>query len=274
MARISTGDEYKEQTQDQWNQNPVGVHYAKLSRVESLEWFLEIERHRYGVYAPWMPEVMEFKDHAGHDVLEIGGGLGTDLSQFASNGARVTDVDLSAGHLALARRNFALRGLTGTFVHHDAETLPFEDNSFDVVYSNGVLHHTPNTSQVVREVRRVLRPGGKAIIMMYAEVSWHYLETQVWKLGLDKERLKTLSIGDIMSRYVEMTATESRPLVKVYTARRLRSLFEGFEDRKVLKRQLRRDEFPYAIRKWVPLGLVEPLLGWNLIIKARKPARG
>lgn len=272
-TRISTGDEYKEQTQNQWNQNPVGVHYAKLTRVGSLEWYREIERHRYQTYACWMPELMEFQDHKGHDVLEIGGGVGTDLSQFAANGARVTDLDLSAGHLELARRNFAARGLEGRFLHHDAESLPFPDDSFDLVYSNGVLHHTPNTDQVVAEIKRVLRPGGRVIVMMYAEVSWHYLEAQVWTLGLDKERLKTLSIGDIMSRYVEKTATESRPLVKVYSARRLRAMFEGFDDRQLFKRQLVRDELPYRLRPWIPMKWAEHLLGWNLIIKARKPAR-
>ena len=108
-----------------------------------------------------MFETMEFGQHAGKDLLEIGGGMGTDLLQFAKHGARVTDVDLSSGHLELAKENFKLRGLDGRFVHHDAERLPFEDASFDVVYSNGVLHHTPNTRNVVQEIRRVLRPGGR-----------------------------------------------------------------------------------------------------------------
>ena len=121
-------------------------------------------------------------------MLEIGGGIGTDLSQFARNGARVTDVDLSAGHLALAQENFALRGLHGRFVHHDAESLPFDDNSFDVVYSNGVLHHTPNTRSVVAEIHRVLKPGGQAIVMMYAENSLHYWRELVWQHGTRERR--------------------------------------------------------------------------------------
>jgi glycosyltransferase involved in cell wall biosynthesis/ubiquinone/menaquinone biosynthesis C-methylase UbiE len=268
--RVSTGDSYKEQVQDQWNFNPVGTHYAKTTEPHTLQWFQEVEAYRYGTYAPWMPELMEFAQHAGHDVLEIGGGVGTDLSQFAKHGARVTDLDLSAGHLALARENFDRRGLAGTFVHHDAEALPFPDNSFDVVYSNGVLHHTPNTAAVVREIKRVLKPGGKAIVMMYAEHSLHYWRELVGKLGLERDLLRNISAGEIMSRYVEISQNDARPLVKVYTAARLKKLFDGFEHRAVFKRQLIASEVP-AWLKWMPLETAGRLAGWNVIIKATKP---
>jgi glycosyltransferase involved in cell wall biosynthesis/ubiquinone/menaquinone biosynthesis C-methylase UbiE len=268
--RVSTGDAYKEEVQDQWNENPVGTQYAKTTTPYSLAWFREIEAHRYGVYAPWMPEVMEFDQHANEDVLEIGAGVGTDLSQFAKHGARVTDLDLSAGHLEHAKLNFSLRGLTGRFVHHDAEALPFDDNSFDVVYSNGVLHHTPHTHRVVDEIHRVLRPGGKAIIMMYATYSLHYWWFLVYKLGLEKAMLQHWSIGEIMSRRVEMTQNDARPLVKVYSASRLKRMFAKFEDRRVYKRQLMRDELPESLR-WLPLAAAGRWMGWNVIIKARKP---
>ena len=59
-AAIQTGDSYKDRIQNQWNENPVGSHYARQSQPRTLDWFLEVERHRYGVYAPWMPAVMEF----------------------------------------------------------------------------------------------------------------------------------------------------------------------------------------------------------------------
>jgi glycosyltransferase involved in cell wall biosynthesis/ubiquinone/menaquinone biosynthesis C-methylase UbiE len=270
FARVATGDAYKEEVQNQWNNNPVGPQYARVTRPHTLEWFQEIEAHRYGVYGPWMPEVMEFAGHAGEQVLEIGAGIGTDLSQFARHGAHVTDVDLSAGHLALARENFELRGLAGRFMHHDAETLPFDDASFDLVYSNGVLHHTPNTRRVVEEIRRVLRPGGRAIVMMYAEHSWHYWGRLVWELGLQEDMLKTHSIGEIMSRTVEITKNDARPLVKVYSARRLKNLFDGFEQRVVYKRQLMAVELPKRLT-WMPVDLAGRLMGWNVVIKATKP---
>lgn len=273
VASIQTGDPYKDQVQHQWNNNPVGSHYAKQAPPHTVDWFLEVEAHRYGEYGPWMPRLMEFDRHRGERVLEVGGGMGTDLAQFARNGAIVTDVDLSAGHLDLARENFRLRGLTGTFIHHDAEMLPFPDGTFDVVYSNGVIHHTPNTQSVIDEIYRVLKPGGKAIIMVYAEHSLNYWSAKVAKLGLRGGLLQALSMGDIMSRAVEMTRNNARPLVKVYTARRLRKMFASFSDVHIHKRQLTAPELPAALR-WVPLGVTERIAGWNLIVKARRPKTG
>ena len=270
LQRVRTGDQYKEEVQDQWNNNPVGSHYATENEPRTLDWYLEVERYRYAEYAPWMPKVMEYARHAGEKVLEIGGGLGTDLSQFARNGAIVTDVDLSAGHLGHAKENFALRHLPGEFVHHDAETLPFPDNTFDVVYSNGVIHHTPNTEQVVQEIRRVLKPGGKAIIMLYAEHSWHYWYRLVWEQGWKRGMLQRYSIGEIMSRRVEITKNDARPLVKVYSARRLRRMFKGFKGHQFLKRQMITSELPEGLR-WIPVEPVSRLVGWNIIIKATKP---
>ncbi len=269
-ATIATDDSFKDEIQNQWNQNPVGSQHARASQPRTLEWFLEIERHRYGVYAPWMPETMEFARHAGHDVLEIGGGIGTDLAQFARHGASVTDLDLAAAHLQLAQENFRLRGLRGRFIHDDAESMPFDDHSFDFVYSNGVLHHTPNTALVVGEIYRVLRPGGRTIVMVYAENSWHYWRKLVWLFGVKEQMLARVSMGEIMSQSVERSANEARPLVKVYTRTRARALFRQFERVEIVQRQLLAEELPRALQ-WT-VSFSERLMGWNLIIKATKPS--
>jgi glycosyltransferase involved in cell wall biosynthesis/ubiquinone/menaquinone biosynthesis C-methylase UbiE len=271
VNEIETGDAYKGQVQNQWNNNPVGSDTTRSSQPHTLEWFQEVERYRYDAYAPWMPEVMEFAKHSGEQVLEVGGGMGTDLAQFARHGALVTDVDLSGGHLQLAQENFRLRGLAGRFVHHDAETLPFDDGTFDLVYSNGVLHHTPNTQQAVSEILRVLKPGGRAIVMMYAENSLHYWRNLVWYYGLRNGDLATRSMADIMSRTVERTGNEARPLVKVYTKPRLRALFRGFDAVSIVQRQISNEIVPRPF--WVLMPIIERLGGWNLIIKARKPQR-
>ena len=268
---VLTGEAYKDEAQRQWNNDPVGSQYVKGVDLHTLEWYLEAERYRYREYAPWMPEVMEFDRHAGERVLEIGGGMGTDLAQFARHGAQVTDLDLSSGHLALARESFALRGLSGEFILRDAESLPFDDATFDLVYSNGVLHHTPNTSGAVQEVLRVLKPGGKAIVMMYAEESLHYWRNLVWTLGLKDGGLWQHSIGEIMSRHVERSDVASaRPLVKVYSRTQLRHLFAGFEDIEILQRQMVPAEVPRLLVR-VPVATLGKFMGWNLIIKARKP---
>ncbi len=268
---IETGDAYKDEVQRQWDNDPAGSHYVKTAERHSLQWFVEAETYRYRDYAPWMAEVMEFDRHSGEKVLEVGGGMGTDLAQFARHGAIVTDLDLSAGHLELAKENFHLRGLAGEFVLHDAETLPFDDNTFDVVYSNGVIHHTPNTRSVVAEMWRVLKPGGKAIVMVYAENSLHYWRNLVWAIGLKERKLDTSSMGDIMSFAVERSDNAAaRPLVKVYTKARIRAIFEGFEDIEILQRQMVPDEVPRLLAR-VPVSELGKLMGWNLIVKARKP---
>lgn len=269
---IATGDEYKDEVQKQWDNDPAGSHYVKEAQPHTIEWFNEVRDYRYNEYGPWMAETMEYAGHRGEELLEIGGGIGTDLVQFASNGAKTTDLDLSSGHLELAKENFRLRGLEGKFIHHDAERLPFEANTFDVVYSNGVIHHTPNTHGVVREIYRVLKPGGKAIIMVYAENSLHYWRNLVWAIGIKDSALWRQSMGEIMSRSVERSDNASaRPLVKVYTEPRLRNLFAGFTDIEIVQRQMVAAEKPRLLTR-VPLPTLGKWMGWNLIIKARKPA--
>jgi len=268
---IETGDKYKDQVQRQWNNDPAGSHYVSEAPRHTKEWFLEAERHRYDAYAPWMRRTMEFDRHAGKNLLEIGGGMGTDLAQFALHGARVTDADLSAGHLRLARENFASRGLHGEFVQQDAESLLFPENSFDVVYSNGVLHHTPNTRQVVDHIFRILRPGGRVIIMMYAEDSLHYWRNLVWNIGLKEGQLRKYSPGEIMSRTVERSDNAAaHPLVKVYTKERLRTLFQDFVDIEIVQRQLEPEGVPLVVG-YVPRRYLAPIMGWNLVLKANKP---
>ena len=268
---VVTGDRDKDEVQRQWDHDPAGSHYVRHATPHTREWFLEAEAYRYGEYAPWMPETMEFAGHAGQDLLEIGGGMGTDLAQFAQHGARVTDLDLASGHLELAQENFRLRGLTGTFIHDDAETLPFDADTFDVVYSNGVVHHTPNTRHAIQEIRRVLRPGGQAIVMVYAENSLIYWRNLVWTIGLKQRELARWSMGDIMSRSVERRDNAAaRPLVKVYSRRRLAAMFAGFEQIDIVQRQLIAGEVPRILAR-VPRKWLARVFGWNLIIKARKP---
>jgi glycosyltransferase involved in cell wall biosynthesis/SAM-dependent methyltransferase len=266
---VETGSSQKDEVQRQWNNSPVGSERARRSQPHSLDWYRELEADRYGSYAPWMPELMEFSRHANEEVLEIGGGLGIDLAQFASAGARVTDVDLSAGHLALAEEHFRLRGLAGRFIHHDGEDLPFPDGAFDLVYSNGVIHHTPNTKRMVEEIFRVLKPGGRVIVMVYAEDSLYYWRNLVFVRGVKEHQLRGSSMGAILSRSVEASGTDARPLVKVYTRERLTRMFAGFSQVEISKRQLRAVELPRPLR---PMRrAIERLAGWNLILKAVKP---
>jgi ubiquinone/menaquinone biosynthesis C-methylase UbiE len=175
---------------------------------------------------PFMAEAVGFDRYPGRDLLEIGCGLGTDLLQFARGGARVTGLDLTVRSVALARNRLDLEDVPGTFLTGDAENLPFPDASFDVVYSFGVLHHTPDTARAVREIRRVLRPGGEAGTMLYHSNSSHYY------LGYPLTMLSRLRGGEKLmgrSEYFRIYDGEENPLGKAYTRRQVRELFEEFE---------------------------------------------
>ena len=107
--------------------------------------------------------------------------------------------------------------------------------------------------------------------MVYAENSLHYWRNLVWAIGVKGEMLLAHSMGEIMSRAVERSDNASaRPLVKVYTHRRLRNLFKGFTDISIVKRQMVNEEKPRML-VWLPVSTLERFVGWNLIIKARKP---
>src|ERR1700736_4905279 len=152
----------KQRARDQWSKDPAGAIYGATHEVGTREFFDEVERHRYHEYAAWMPEVMGFDQFAGKRLLEVGCGMGTDLLQFARGGAQVTGIDLTPRSIEISRRRFEVYGQKGDFAIGDCECLPFDDESFDVAYSNGVLHHTPDTAGAVREIYRVLKPGGTA----------------------------------------------------------------------------------------------------------------
>ena len=149
----------------------------------------------------------------------------------------------------------------------------FDDNTFDVVYSNGVLHHTPNTRRVVQQMFRVLKPGGRVIVMLYAEDSLHYWRNLMWNIGLKEGQLRKYSMGEIMSRTVERSDNASaHPLVKAYTRAGLRQLFDGFVDIEMMQRQMEAEGVPRVLAL-VPRRHLAKIMGWNLIIKARKPIR-
>ena len=107
-------------------------------------------------------------------MLEIGTGNGADGVMFALNGAVYTGVDLTEAALGASRKHFELLGLSGVFQKENAEHLSFPDESFDMVYSHGVLHHTPHPQAAIDEVYRVLKPGGRATVMLYHKHSFNY----------------------------------------------------------------------------------------------------
>ena len=270
-ATKSTDD--KQRAREQWSKDPAGAVYGKQHEVGTREFFDEVERHRYQEYAPWMPEVMGFDQFAGKRLLEVGCGMGTDLLQFARSGAKVTGVDLTPRSIEISRRHLSLYGERGDFANADCERLPFADESFDVVYSNGVLHHTPDTAGAVREIHRVLRPGGLARVMLYDRGSWAYWSQVILRYGiLRAEFLRGNSPADIMSKYVEFNQGGGRPLVRAYSRREARELFSMFRQVKLQVEQLTESEL-FLPGRLIPRNIFRRLqksVGWNVIISARK----
>ena len=270
---MSTLAEEKLRAREQWSQDPCGAVYDREHELGTREFFEAIERHRYQVYAPWMPETMGFNKFPGAKLLEIGCGMGSDLVQFARGGAYCTGVDLTPRSVEITRHRFVLYGLEGDFVLSDGERLPFASESFDVVYSNGVLHHTPDTAGAIREVHRVLRKDGTAKVMLYYRDSLNYWLEIVLRRGiLGADFLRGRSAEDIMSRVVEHSENEARPLVKVYSTKQTRDLFSQFAEVKIEVEQLMREELRF-LSPLVSNSLFERLrkrIGWNIIATAKK----
>ncbi|HLG15352.1 MAG TPA: class I SAM-dependent methyltransferase [Blastocatellia bacterium] len=272
IALQSPNDESKRRAREQWGENPCGAHVARGLPAGSREYFEAIEEYRYAIYAPWMKDAIRFGDHSGKRVLEVGCGTGTDLLQFARAGASVTGVDLTPRSIEIASRRFAVYGEEASFAIGDAERLAFPDESFDLVYSFGVIHHTPGTAKAVDEMRRVLRRGGRAVVMIYNRASLYYWGSIILKHGLARGELFKRSAAEIMSRHVEHTETGGRPLVKAYTPREARRLFRDFSECEVRVHQLTRAELA-PIGRVLPESLFQWLartLGWNLLITATK----
>jgi ubiquinone/menaquinone biosynthesis C-methylase UbiE len=145
--------------------------YKRAARDASL--LQSLDEHRYNAHRRLLSTV-GFEKCNGLRVLEIGCGCGSEAERFARAAAQYTAVDLTNAAVSLTQRRFELAGLPGQFLQGDAENLPFANACFDLVYSHGVLHHTPDTARAIQEVNRVLRPGGRAVIMLYYRNSFNY----------------------------------------------------------------------------------------------------
>lgn len=265
--------EEKLRAREQWGQDPCGAEYQREHELGTREFFDAVERHRYSEYAEWMPQLMGFEEFRGARLLEVGCGMGTDLLQFSRGGARCIGLDLTPRSIEITQHRFKLYGANGSFMISDGEHLPFADGSFDVVYSNGVLHHTPDTSGAVREVYRVLRPGGTAKVMLYHRNSLNYWIEIVLRRGLlGAEFLRGRSAEEIMSRVIEFSDHEARPLVKVYSRTQARELFGLFKEVKVDVEQLIRSELRFLspLVSDSMLARLRRRIGWNVIVTAVK----
>jgi ubiquinone/menaquinone biosynthesis C-methylase UbiE len=285
----------KERVRAFWQENPCGTKFVDVA-PGSRRFYELVEEHRY--QKEWhIPQAADFSGAKGLRVLEIGCGLGTDGAQFALAGADYTGIDLTEAAIELAKRRFELFQLPGTFRTADAENLDFADESFDLVYSHGVLHHTPDIAAAVREIHRVLRQGGRAVVMLYHRDSYNYrinisllrragVRLLKWNTGVKfvhlltaepeqslrehARRLKSyLSSEEFVSRN---TDGAGNPLARVYSRSDARRLFRDFSGVELRTYFLNKRWLP-VIGRFLPRPLESQMAsrwGWHLWIYATK----
>lgn len=264
----------KREAIEQWTNDPCGLSGAQGLEIGSKAFYERVDKNRYEEYAPWMKSTLEFAKFSGKKVLEVGFGMGTDLFQFASAGASVSGIDLSPEHLRIARLRFSAAGLDADLWLGDAEDLPFEDGAFDAVYSFGVIHHTPDAEKAVAEIRRVLRPGGQAIIGVYHRCSAHYLFYVLLESYLLRLRFLRESYRRTVSRVEYRSHSNACPLVRLYSRRSFGLLLRNFHEVRITCKHLSCSHFG-KLGSFVPRAFVSYLechekFGWYLIAKCVK----
>jgi ubiquinone/menaquinone biosynthesis C-methylase UbiE len=289
----------KKKVQNFWQRTPCDSWFA-TGTPGTPAFYRSLDEHRYRVH-PKLLSAVGFEKTRGLRVLEIGCGCGSEAERFARAGAHYTAVDLTTAALALTQKRLRLAGLSGTFLQGDAENLPIADASFDFVYSHGVLHHTPNTAQAIREVNRVLSPRGRAAIMLYHRNSFNYeinlrlvrrlraqllrskfgikLAQMVWHESVEELQRHAELMKQDPSAYLDMqnmlnrnTDGPDNPLSQVFSRESATRLFRQF--RSV------RTEVMFWNPNWLPVlgkllpkaieGKLAARWGWHLWIFAQK----
>jgi len=291
-------EKLKERVRTFWQAHPCGTKFSD-AEIGTREFFERIEAHRYE--KEWhIPAAANFANTRGLRVLEIGCGLGTDGAQFAKAGADYTGVDLTNAAIELARKRFELFGLTGKFQVADAENLNFPDELFDVVYSHGDLHHTPDIDAAVQEIHRDLKPGGRAIVMLYHRGSYNYrigirvlrragagllkTDTGIKLINVltgeptealqERAAMMRATNGEISADQLlnESTDGAGNPLARVYSRREAQQLFKEFS-KVELRAYFLNKRFIPIVGNLLPRSIESALAsrwGWHLWIYATK----
>jgi len=264
-----------DRVQDYWDSRPCNIRHS-TAPIGTKEYFDQVEARKYFVEYH-IPGFAEFERWRGKKVLEIGCGIGTDTINFARAGAQVTTVDLSEKSMELARKRAAVFGLEERiqFCSGNAEQLstfvPVEP--YDLIYSFGVIHHTPHPEVVLEQLRQYTRPGTTIKIMVYHRRSW-----KVTRILLTEGRGKFWKLQELAAKNSE--AQTGCPVTYTYTGREGRELLERHYFRVTDVRV--EHIFPYRISdyvkyqyvkewyfRWMPrplFRLLERRLGWHLCL--------
>jgi len=213
MTTLKSSKPLKDKVREFWDADPCGTR--------DLQHGSDFQSHAEKRYSrePFIKQFANFSSAREKNVLEIGVGMGADYVEWLKAGAYATGVDLSEVSLSRARRRSELQGYRPALTVADAENLPFVDNTFDIVYSYGVMHHSPDTQKCIDEALRVLKPGGEIRLMLYHNPSLTGL--MLWlRFGLISAR----SIRQTVYHHLESPGTKS------FSAHEVQTMMGGFRD--------------------------------------------
>ncbi len=261
---------------DFWQANPVAAAGVE-AKPGTREFYANFDAIREAdACEPYelSDQIHGYSTSHGLKVLDVGCGNGYVLSRYARQGAEVSGVDLTGTAVELSRKRFELEGLAGTFTETDGEKLPFPDNHFDIVCSMGVLHHTANPAPMVSEMHRVLKPGGRCIVMLYNRYSWKTVVLMRVRRLFDPQFK-----GKTQQEALNYNDGPDCPLAMVYSRREAAALLSAFNDHRFRRTQL----------SWKQLLMLPPILrlaerylppssqswparvmGWNLNVECKK----
>lgn len=186
------------------------IHDAELSSHEegSLGFFDDLDEYHFDKLN-YLLEMVDYNGYQGQKILDIGCGIATDLARFAKGGALVSGIDLSEKAIGLAKKNFELRGLEGSFQVMNGEGMSFADNSFDMVFAHGVFQYTDDSQKMFDEALRVLKPGGHLIGQLYNRKGWLIYMSKVAKVKLEHD---------------------DAPAFKLFTIKEFKNFLKGFRE--------------------------------------------
>ncbi len=249
-----------------WEGHPVAAAAVPFP-PGTAEYFRFYDRLREANEPPaWSSELHGYAEFVGRRVLDVGSGNGYVLSKYAAEGAQVYGVDLTRTGIDLCRQRFDLSGLRGNFCVANAEDLPFRDETFDCVCCMGVLHHTPDPTRAVREISRVIRPGGRFIAMLY------HRNSALYRLVFPLLRLRT---GKTLQQLVNEVDGVGNPKGSVYSRPELQRLLSPFANLTFAVGLLQRWMLPPVLRNCLSDGALRrlaPRCGWFLYAKGNKPS--
>jgi len=262
-----------------WGESPAGTAHADGAVPGTKGYFETVRAKRNGYEIPWLFELIPFPSFRDKSVLELGCGAGYDAFEFCHNGANYIGLDITPQNLLLTKKHLNYFGYNPTVIRGDVENLPFKKENFDIIFSNGVLHHTPDTEGSFFEASRVLKTRGEFWVIVYHKNSIFY-----WlKLFLLDHLLRfgfcVRSFKERLSMIEQSTGTEL-PLVKVYSRTKLKKMLcaTGFKVTSIWVRKLLKEDLPDVpimgkIWRFIPLSWLNSLgksFGWYLIARSEK----